>query len=92
MRHNRKALKGIAFLRALGATVRAHRKRLKLTTIQLAERLGESSNAVERLESGRRNLTVLRLAAIARALETSLPRLLRLAERRLSLMARRRER
>ena len=88
MRQNRKALKGTAFLRALGAAVQARRKRLKLTTIQLAERLGESPTTLGHLESGKRNLTVLRLAAIAGALEMSLPQLLRLAERRLSRMTR----
>ena len=89
MRQNRKSLKGMAFLRALGAAMQARRKRLKLTAVQLAERLGESPIAVEGLESGKRNLTVLRLAAIARALEMPLPQLLRDAEHRFSRRVRR---
>jgi len=84
MRQNRKALKGTAFLRALGEVVRARRKRLGLTTIQLAERVGDSPNTVMHLEAGTRNVTILRLAAIAGALDMSLPRLLKLAEHRVS--------
>jgi transcriptional regulator with XRE-family HTH domain len=82
MQHERMTLKRTAFLRALGAAVRARRLRLKLTGDQLAMRLGESPGAIARLEAGSRNVTVLHLAAIAIALEMPLPQLLRLAERR----------
>jgi transcriptional regulator with XRE-family HTH domain len=82
MRQNRRASRQSAFLLALGAAVRVRRASLKLTVGQLAARLGESPAAVKRLESGSRNVSVLQLAAIARALQLSLGRLLRLVERR----------
>jgi len=88
MRQNRKAVKGRKFLRALGAAVQARRKRLKLTSIQLAERLGQSPRMVTQLESGARNVTILHLEVIARALEMPLPQLLKLAERRVTSRAR----
>jgi hypothetical protein len=90
MRQSREALKRSAFLRALGAAMRARRVRLKLTIVEVAARLGEPPVAVLRLESGVRNVSVLRLAAAARALEISLPRLVKLAEGRMRRSSRRR--
>jgi transcriptional regulator with XRE-family HTH domain len=83
MQQGREALKRSAFLRALGAAMRARRVRLKLTIVEVAARLGEPAVAVVRLEEGARTVTVLRLAAAARALEISLPHLVKLAERRM---------
>jgi transcriptional regulator with XRE-family HTH domain len=83
MQRGREALKRSAFLRALGAAMRARRVRLKLTIVEVAARLGEPAVAVLRLEEGARNVSVLRLAAAARALDISLPDLVKLAERRM---------
>ena len=90
MQQSREALKRSAFLRALGAAMRARRVRLKLTIVDIAARLGEPAVAVLRLEEGMRNVSVLRLAATARALEIPLPQLLKLAERRMRRATRKR--
>ncbi|HXR94047.1 MAG TPA: helix-turn-helix transcriptional regulator [Steroidobacteraceae bacterium] len=81
MRPRRSALRQAVFLRALGAAIRFRREQLNLTIVQVAYRLGTSSSAVVRLERGAHNMTVLRLEAIAGALEVPLATLLSLAER-----------
>ena len=81
MRPRRSALRQAAFLRALGGAIRLRREQLNLTIVQVAGRLGTSSSAVVRLERGAHNVTLLRLEAIAGALEVPLARLLSLAER-----------
>jgi transcriptional regulator with XRE-family HTH domain len=81
MRQSRSALRQAAFLRALGAAIQSRREQLRLTIVQVAGRLGTSSSAVIRLETGARNLTLLQLEAIAGALEVPLATLLSLAER-----------
>ena len=92
MRQSRSALRQAAFLRAMGAAIRFRREQLNLTIVQVAGRLGTSSSVVVRLERGAHNMTVLRLEAIAGALEVPLATLLRLAERlRADGRARRRE-
>ena len=90
MQQSREALKRSAFLRALGAAMRARRVRLKLTIVDVAARLGEPPVAVLRLEAGVRNVSVLRLAAVARVLKISLPQLVKLAERRMQRNVRKR--
>ena len=84
MRQSRRALRQPAFLRALGAAIQSRRERLSLTIVQVAARSGTTPAALAAVETGRRNLTLLQLAAIADALEISLPVLLSRAERRLA--------
>jgi transcriptional regulator with XRE-family HTH domain len=71
-----------AFVRALGAAVRARRLRLKQTCADLAKRSGLSESAIVRVEAGDPSLDLLRLVAIAEALEIPVRILLRRAERR----------
>lgn len=84
MRQSRRALRQPAFLRALGAAIQSRREQLSLTIVQVAVRSGTTPAALARVEGGERNLTLLQLAAIADALEISLPQLLSHAERRLA--------
>jgi len=71
-----------AFVRALGAAVRARRVRLKRTCADLARRSGMSEAAIVQVEAGDPNLDLLQLVAIAEALEIPLRTLLQRAERR----------
>jgi transcriptional regulator with XRE-family HTH domain len=71
-----------AFVRALGAAVRARRLRLKQTCAGLAKRSGLSESAIVQVEAGDPGLDLLRLVAIAEALEIPVRTLLRRAERR----------
>jgi UDP-N-acetylglucosamine 1-carboxyvinyltransferase len=71
-----------AFVRALGAAVRARRLRLKQTCADLAERSGLSESAIVQVEAGDPDLNLLRLVAIAEALEISVRTLLQRAQRR----------
>ena len=70
-------------MRALGASVRARRLRLKQTCADLARRSGLSEAAIVQVEAGDPGLDLLRLVAIAEALEISVRRLLQRAENRM---------
>ena len=72
-----------AFVRALGAAIRARRMRLGLTRIELARRARSTQSRIIAIEDGDPALDLLQLVAIAAALEISLRRLLRRAERRI---------
>ena len=89
MRQSRRALRQPAFLRALGAALQSRREQLSLTIVQVAGRSGMTPAVLARVEGGGRNLTLLQLAAIADALEISLPELLGRAEQRLHRQRRR---
>ena len=70
-----------AFLRVLGASIRARRMRLRLTRVELARRTRWSETRIIEIEDGDSDLDLLQLVAIATALEISLRRLLQRAER-----------
>lgn len=72
-----------AFVRALGAAVRARRLRLKQTCADLARRSGLSEAAIVRVEAGDPGLDLLQLVAIAEALEIPVRTLLQRAEKRI---------
>ena len=72
----------IAFVRALGAAVRARRLRLKLTCAHLAQRSGLSEAAIIKVEEGDPDLDLVQLVGIAEALEIPVRTLLQRAERR----------
>ena len=63
-------------LKALGSRVRAVRVELGLTQEDLADRAGIAAESVSRLESGRLNLSVVKLEGIAAALGVSVGELL----------------
>jgi transcriptional regulator with XRE-family HTH domain len=71
-----------AFVRAVGAAVRARRLRLKLTCADLAKRSGLSEAAIVQVEAGDPSLDLLQLVGIAEALEIPVRTLLQRAERR----------
>ena len=71
-----------AFVRALGAVIRARRLRLKRTCAQIALRSGLSAAAIRQAEDFDPSLHLLQLVAIAEALEIPLRTLLRRAERK----------
>jgi transcriptional regulator with XRE-family HTH domain len=73
----------VAFVRALGAAVRARRLRLKQTCADLARRSGLSEAAIVQVEAGDPGLDLLQLVAIAEALEIPLRTLLQRAEKRI---------
>lgn len=64
-----------ALLRELGRKLRSERQRVGWTVTELAERGGVSRRYVTEAEAGRANLSVLKLAALARALRVPLGRL-----------------
>jgi transcriptional regulator with XRE-family HTH domain len=72
----------MAFVRAVGAEVRARRLRAKLTRAELARRSGLSAGEIAVVEAGDPDLDLLRLAAVAAGLRITLHALLRRAERR----------
>lgn len=63
------------FLTELGRRLRAARESAGLSVTELGERAGVSRRYVTEAEAGRANLSVLKLAELARALRTSLPAL-----------------
>jgi transcriptional regulator with XRE-family HTH domain len=65
-----------SFLRELGHRVRALRERRGLTQAGLAERCGLHRTFIGSVERGERNVSVLNLRAIARALRAPLADLL----------------
>jgi transcriptional regulator with XRE-family HTH domain len=72
-----------AFVRALGASVRARRMRLRQTRVELARRSGLSESMIINIEDGRADLDLLQLVALAEALELPLRILVRRAERQI---------
>lgn len=72
--HSRRRPSGLS--RRLGARVRALRVAARLSQEQLAERSGIHTTYLSSLERGHRNPTLNVLAALAGALDVSLPRLL----------------
>jgi transcriptional regulator with XRE-family HTH domain len=70
-----------AFIRALGASVRARRMRLGQTRVELARRTGLSESAIISIEDGDVDLDLLKLVKLAEALKIPLRILLRRAER-----------
>jgi XRE family aerobic/anaerobic benzoate catabolism transcriptional regulator len=69
-----------ALLQAVGATVRATREGLQVSRRELSERSGVSERFLADLESGHGNISVARLADVARALGASAAALLDRAE------------
>jgi len=67
----------VELLERLAGRVRSLRRSLALTRTELARRSGLSERFLARVESGQGNISVVRLAALARALETSAERLVR---------------
>ena len=65
-----------ALLRALGASVRAHRKAGGVTRSVLAQRAGLSPRFIAQLEAGQANISITNLASVAGALGASLPAML----------------
>jgi XRE family aerobic/anaerobic benzoate catabolism transcriptional regulator len=63
-------------LSEIGSRVRDRRSKMGLTLKQVAERSGVSTRFLSEIESGRGNISVVRLADIARALEVPLAGLL----------------
>ena len=59
------------FLETLGARVRARRKRLQLSRRALSESSGVSERFLAQLEAGTGNISLLRFAQVAAALETT---------------------
>ena len=74
--------KPTAFVRALGEAVRARRMRLKQTHADLAELSGLTEAEIVQVEAGNPDLDLLRLVAIAQALQIPVRTLLQRAERR----------
>jgi len=64
------------FLRALGARIAEFRRARKLTQEQLAELVGVDPQTIQRAETGRTALSLLRLRSIASALGGTLAELL----------------
>ena len=60
----------------LGLNVRRMRHGMRLTQVQLAEKLGCSSRTVSAIEHGKRDMTVEMLFALSRALGCSVQELL----------------
>jgi transcriptional regulator with XRE-family HTH domain len=60
-----------AFLRALGDRVRDRRAGLKLTQADLGDRCGLHRTFIGSVERGQRNVSILNLRQVARALRTS---------------------
>lgn len=65
----------------IGESIRYHRKRLKLTQAQLAERIGVTAQAVSKWESGAGLPDISMAVPLARALGTTTDELLRFGER-----------
>ena len=70
------------FLRELGQRVRARRHQIGLNQERLAESAGLSPRYLSQLESGRGNISVVRLYELARALGVPLEELLKTDHRR----------
>jgi len=73
--HSMETQQDRALLRELGARIRTERERLRLTVTELAERGDLSRRYVTEAEAGRANLSVLKLARLARALRVPMSQL-----------------
>jgi transcriptional regulator with XRE-family HTH domain len=82
----------MAFVRALGASVRARRMRLRQTRVELARRTGMSETAIIDIENGDPDLDLLQLVKLAEALQIPLRILLRRAERQIGWVTRKKKR
>ncbi len=60
------------YLRRIGALIRDARKHRELTQAQLADTLGTSQSAINRIERGHQNLTLDMLARIGEALDSQI--------------------
>ena len=58
------------YYRNLGARISLQRKKMRMTALALAERIGVHRNTLSRYEAGQERLPVLTLARIARALDS----------------------
>ncbi|MGI8729286.1 MAG: helix-turn-helix domain-containing protein [Solirubrobacteraceae bacterium] len=58
--------------KVIGKTIRDARRRVGLTQVELAARLGTSAPYISGVENGRANLTIGQLAAVAGALRVEL--------------------
>jgi transcriptional regulator with XRE-family HTH domain len=65
-----------AALQLLGTTIRQHRKQRRLSQQALAAVTGLDASYIGEIEQGHRNVTVLSLLSIAKALDLPLSRLL----------------
>jgi transcriptional regulator with XRE-family HTH domain len=65
-----------AVLKLLGTTIRQHRQQRRLSQQALAAVTGLDASYIGEIEQGHRNVTVLSLLSIAKALDLSLSRLL----------------
>lgn len=64
----------------LGLNIRMRRHILRLTQVQLAEKVGCGSRYISALERGKQDLSIEKLFAISRALECSMADLLQNVE------------
>src|SRR5437773_2770801 len=76
MQYTSSAVKQNALLSQIGTLVRARRTSMGWTLRDIAERSGVSTRFLSDLESGRGNISVARLADVARALDVTLASLL----------------
>src|ERR1700752_551146 len=67
-------------LARLGRTIRGLREERDLSVGELAERSGLSTRFVTEIQAGRGNVSIVRLAALARALGTTAARIVAAAE------------
>ena len=81
-----------AFMRALGASVRARRMRLRQTRVELARRVGVTENTIIQIEAGELNLDLLQLVKLSEALELPLRILLRRVERQIGWVRKKKKR
>lgn len=72
-----------AFVRALGAAVRARRVQLGLRRTAVARRIGLAETAIVAIEEGEADLDLILLARLAEVLELPLRTLLRRMERQI---------
>src|SRR5688500_625437 len=60
------------YLRRIGTLIRDARKHRRMTQAQLAEALGTSQSAINRIEHGHQNLSVDMLSRISEALDSEI--------------------
>ncbi|MFH1300958.1 MAG: helix-turn-helix transcriptional regulator [Planctomycetota bacterium] len=59
------------------------RKQLKVSQVELAERLGQSQSFVSKCERGERRMDIIQLRTVCHALGTTLPEFVKVLETRL---------
>ena len=87
MQYTSSAVKQNALLSQIGTLVRARRTSMGWTLRDIAERSGVSSRFLSDLESGKGNISVARLADVARALDVPLVSLMPSEEKQKSVVA-----